>query len=218
MLWRTSPARSRRSPAGFILPAQPMLVPQPPAGPEWVHEVKHDGYRLLVRKQVVRVTLWSRHATHLTDWFPRIAQTVRALPVDDVLLDGEPVVLRPGGPQRFCRAQPTGAQQSPSLSPSTSCISMVTTSARCPLEVRRAALDTGRRDRRLPVQRGDRGRRRGRVRQGGRDGRGSSASAWRLVERPEEPGVPEKMSRLNGAHPLVSILCHLLPYERRSDR
>jgi len=102
MLWRTSPARSRRSPpAGFIIPAQPTLVTRPPAGPEWLHEVKHDGYRLLARKQAGRVTLWSRHATDLTDRFPRIAAAVRAVPVDDVLLDGEAVVFRPDGHTDF---------------------------------------------------------------------------------------------------------------------
>src|SRR5271165_2722854 len=75
MLWRTSPARSRRSPpAGFILPAQPTLVVRPPAGPKWIHEVKHDGYRLLARKEAGRVVLWSRHGTDLTDNMTRIAE------------------------------------------------------------------------------------------------------------------------------------------------
>jgi ATP-dependent DNA ligase len=42
------PAHFRRSPpAGFIRPAEPTLVAKPRAGPGWVHEVKHDGCRLL---------------------------------------------------------------------------------------------------------------------------------------------------------------------------
>jgi ATP-dependent DNA ligase len=57
-LWRTSPARSGRTPpAGFILPAQPMLVAKPPSDPDWTHEVKHDSFRLLARKEGERVTL-----------------------------------------------------------------------------------------------------------------------------------------------------------------
>ena len=48
MLWRVSPGRSRRTPpVGFILPCQPVLVPKPPAGLGWLHEVKHDGYRII---------------------------------------------------------------------------------------------------------------------------------------------------------------------------
>jgi bifunctional non-homologous end joining protein LigD len=78
MLWRIPPARSRRTPpAGFIRPAQPMLVDRPPAGPGWVHEVKHDGYRLLARKEGERVTLWTRHGTNFTGSFLRIAEAVR---------------------------------------------------------------------------------------------------------------------------------------------
>ena len=102
MLWRTPSARSRRSPpAGFILPAQPTLVAKPPAGPEWIHEVKHDGYRLLALKSAGRVVLRSRHGTDFTDKLPRIAAAVRALPVDNALLDGEAVVFRPDGHSDF---------------------------------------------------------------------------------------------------------------------
>jgi bifunctional non-homologous end joining protein LigD len=51
------PRRSRRTlPAGFIRPCQPFLVARLPAGPAWLHEVKHDGYRLLARKEGERVT------------------------------------------------------------------------------------------------------------------------------------------------------------------
>ena len=80
MLWRTPSARSRHTPpAGFILPAQPTLVAKPRAGPEWIHEVKHDGYRLLARKIADRVDLWSRYGTDFTDKLPRIAEAVRSL-------------------------------------------------------------------------------------------------------------------------------------------
>ena len=63
--------------------------------------MKHDGYRLLARKQAGRVTLWSRHGTDFTDNMPRIAQAVRSLPVDDVELDGEAVVLKADGHSVF---------------------------------------------------------------------------------------------------------------------
>jgi hypothetical protein len=52
MLWRISPRSRRSKPAGFILPAQPTLVARPPAGPDWIHEVRHDGYRLIARTEL----------------------------------------------------------------------------------------------------------------------------------------------------------------------
>ncbi len=102
MVWRTSPARSRRTgPAGFILPCQPLLVARPPAGPDWLHEVKHDGYRLLARKQGERVTLWTRHSANFTGRLPKIAEAVRKLPAESALIDGEAVAFRSDGHSDF---------------------------------------------------------------------------------------------------------------------
>jgi hypothetical protein len=56
MLWR-SPAAKRR-PAGYIEPCIATLVSKPPEGPQWIHEIKHDGYRLIARKQADRVRLF----------------------------------------------------------------------------------------------------------------------------------------------------------------
>jgi hypothetical protein len=66
------PGRSK--PAGLIRPAHPALVSRPPVGPEWIHEVNHDGYRLIARKHAGRVVLWTRHGTDFTDRLPRIAE------------------------------------------------------------------------------------------------------------------------------------------------
>ncbi len=49
-------------PAGFIFPAQPVLRLKPPAGTDWVHEIKHDGYRMIVRRDGPTVRLYSRNA------------------------------------------------------------------------------------------------------------------------------------------------------------
>jgi bifunctional non-homologous end joining protein LigD len=35
-------------PLGFIRPEIPTLVPEPPSGEGWIHEIKHDGYRTLI--------------------------------------------------------------------------------------------------------------------------------------------------------------------------
>jgi ATP-dependent DNA ligase len=42
--------RMQRLPAGFIIPAQPIKASRPLSGADWVHEIKHDGYRLIVRR------------------------------------------------------------------------------------------------------------------------------------------------------------------------
>jgi bifunctional non-homologous end joining protein LigD len=54
-------------PAGFIEPCQPTTAPKPPSGPEWLHEIKYDGYRMHARldggqiKPLTRTGLdWSR--------------------------------------------------------------------------------------------------------------------------------------------------------------
>jgi hypothetical protein len=66
MLWRASPPRFRRDPpTDFIVPCNPKLVSRPPAEPGWLHEVKHDDFRILVRKQGERVQVWSRRAQKL---------------------------------------------------------------------------------------------------------------------------------------------------------
>jgi bifunctional non-homologous end joining protein LigD len=91
-----------------------MLVAKPRPGSEWIHEVKHDGYRLLVRKAADRVTLWSRYGTDFTDKLPSIAEAVGALPVDNALIDGEAVVFLPNGHSDFAalRTKAGGAQAS----------------------------------------------------------------------------------------------------------
>ena len=72
MLWRISPTRSRRTlPAGFIRPCQPFPVARP-AGADWLHEVRRDGYRLLGRKQGERVSLWTRHGKKFTERLPMV--------------------------------------------------------------------------------------------------------------------------------------------------
>jgi ATP-dependent DNA ligase len=40
---------------GFVAPCIPTRAAKPPAGPDWIHEIKHDGYRLIVRRDGDRV-------------------------------------------------------------------------------------------------------------------------------------------------------------------
>ena len=45
---------------GFIPPCLPTKAEQPPSGDAWLHEIKHDGFRVIARKDGPRVRLYSR--------------------------------------------------------------------------------------------------------------------------------------------------------------
>jgi ATP-dependent DNA ligase len=59
----------KRLPAGFVVPTQPIKASKPPSGADWVHEIKHDGYRLIVRRDGPTVRLYTRNAY---DWTARL--------------------------------------------------------------------------------------------------------------------------------------------------
>jgi bifunctional non-homologous end joining protein LigD len=100
--WRApAPHWRRNPPVGFIRPCEPALVDRPPAGAGWLHEVKHDGFRILVRKLGERAKVWSRRGADFTDRFVGIAEAVRGLNVGRALIDGEAVVLRDDGRSDF---------------------------------------------------------------------------------------------------------------------
>jgi ATP dependent DNA ligase domain len=65
---------SRSLPAGFIPPCLPTKAPRPPSGDAWLHEIKHDGFRVIARKDGPRVKLYSRPGNDLTDRFPLIVE------------------------------------------------------------------------------------------------------------------------------------------------
>jgi hypothetical protein len=50
-LARSCAPLAKKSPVGFIRPCEPTLAARPPSGPGWLHEIKHDGFRILARKQ-----------------------------------------------------------------------------------------------------------------------------------------------------------------------
>ncbi len=83
------------------VPQLATLATAPPAGDEWLHEIKLDGYRIGCRVHDGRVTLISRSGKDWTATFPDIAEEARALPVEDVLLDGEIAVVLPDGRTSF---------------------------------------------------------------------------------------------------------------------
>jgi bifunctional non-homologous end joining protein LigD len=99
--WRTIRARDRRQPAGFIRPCQPVPAHQIPTGPEWIHELKWDGYRLIARCENGVVHLWSRTGRNWAKDFSLIGSAMARLPVEDVIIDGEAVCLLEDGRPDF---------------------------------------------------------------------------------------------------------------------
>jgi bifunctional non-homologous end joining protein LigD len=79
----------RRYPAGFIEPCQPIGGPKPPLGPGWIHEIKHDGFRMMVQRRGVGGRLLTRNGNDWTDRYPSIAGAIYALKVKSCLIDGE---------------------------------------------------------------------------------------------------------------------------------
>jgi bifunctional non-homologous end joining protein LigD len=78
---------------GFIEPCIPSLAAKPPSGPDWVHEIKHDGYRLIVRRDGEAVRLFTRRGHEWTERYPAIAAAAAKLRAKSFTLDGEAVVV-----------------------------------------------------------------------------------------------------------------------------
>ena len=82
---RTHPS----SPAGYIEPCLPSPADKPPSGSNWVHEIKHDGYRLMARRDPVGIRLLTRNGNDWANRFPLVVEAVNHLKVRSCLIDGE---------------------------------------------------------------------------------------------------------------------------------
>ena len=90
-------------PLGFIAPCLPTKAPQPPTGEAWLHEIKHDGFRVIARKDGARVRLYSRPGNDLTYRFPLIVESLARLPSRSCIIDGEAVCCGDDGVPSFDR-------------------------------------------------------------------------------------------------------------------
>ncbi len=82
---------------GFIEPCRPMLKERPPEGGHWIHEIKHDGYRLQLHRHGCKVALYTRGGYDWSERFPSVAEDVKKLVASDAILDGELVVQNARG-------------------------------------------------------------------------------------------------------------------------
>ncbi len=89
----------------FVPLSLAMLYDKPPSGPEWLHEIKFDGYRMEARLDRGKVQLLTRKQQNWTHRFEPVADAVAALPAWTALLDGEVVVEDDQGISNFSLLQ-----------------------------------------------------------------------------------------------------------------
>jgi bifunctional non-homologous end joining protein LigD len=91
----------RTLPAGFIASCLPIKTTKLPYVGQWLHEIKHDGFRVIARKDGPRVRLYSRPGSDLTHRFPLIVDTMARLRSRSCIIDGEAVACDDNGVASF---------------------------------------------------------------------------------------------------------------------
>ena len=87
--------------AAFIEPCLPSPADKPPSGSNWIHEIKHDGYRLMARRDPVGIRLLTRNGNDWSARFPLVVEAVNQLKVRSCLIDGEVVCCDERGVAAF---------------------------------------------------------------------------------------------------------------------
>ena len=102
-------AEGRRAEAtalpGWVKPQLTRLVDAPPDGPDWLHEIKYDGYRMHARLDRGAVRLLTRTGLDWTHKYPAIASALTSVPARQAYLDGELCGVRPDGTTSFSLIQ-----------------------------------------------------------------------------------------------------------------
>jgi bifunctional non-homologous end joining protein LigD len=82
-------------------PCIPTRGTKVPAGPDWLHEIKHDGFRMIVVREGDRVRLFTRNGHDWTDRYPWIVDAARRVRQKQFVIDGEAVILGVDGLSDF---------------------------------------------------------------------------------------------------------------------
>ena len=98
--------KSGQGPPPFAAPQLATLVDAVPTGPDWIHEYKYDGYRLLIATGDDAATAWTRNGKDWSDKFRALAKAAADLPAG-CLIDGEAVALGDNGKPNFQLLQAT---------------------------------------------------------------------------------------------------------------
>jgi bifunctional non-homologous end joining protein LigD len=87
-----------KSPYAPCIPTRGTKVPH---HPDWLHEIKQDGFRLIVERDHDRVRLFTRNGHNWTDRYPLIAEAARRIKTSQFVIDGEAVLLGVDGISDF---------------------------------------------------------------------------------------------------------------------
>jgi bifunctional non-homologous end joining protein LigD len=82
-------------------PCIPTRGTKVPTGPDWIHEIKHDGYRLIVQREGKRVRLFTRNGHDWTDRYSLIVEAALRNRSSSFVIDGEAVLLGVDGVSDF---------------------------------------------------------------------------------------------------------------------
>ena len=97
---------ARKAPMPEFFPPQlATLVSEPPAGDEWLHELKFDGYRMLCHLSRGQARFLSRNGKDWTEKFPNLLAALKKFPATTSILDGEIVILDKDGRSSFQKLQ-----------------------------------------------------------------------------------------------------------------
>jgi bifunctional non-homologous end joining protein LigD len=88
-------------PRRLFEPCIPTRGTKVPTGPDWIHEIKHDGYRLIIQKDHERVRLFTRNGHDWTDRYPLIVEAALKNRSSSFVIDGEAVLLGVDGVSDF---------------------------------------------------------------------------------------------------------------------
>ena len=89
----------------WVKPQLCALVDEPPQGPEWLHEIKYDGYRMHARLDHGKAQLLTRTGLDWTHKYRPIAAALSALPLQQAYFDGELCGIRSHGKTSFSLIQ-----------------------------------------------------------------------------------------------------------------
>jgi bifunctional non-homologous end joining protein LigD len=89
----------------FVPPQLSKLVEKPPSGPQWLHEIKLDGYRMAARIDSGRVQLLTRTGLDWTEKYPSVVAALANLNVKTAYIDGELCGVDDSGSPSFAQTQ-----------------------------------------------------------------------------------------------------------------